>query len=100
MFELLLLDAGASYILDFLNKIIASNSLGLMFSVGINVLLYKGYKSEKDYNRERDLAVTKIVTLMQDRLGNLKRVEELQGKQILLVEQLVRDVERLQTITQ
>lgn len=100
----ILLDAGTTYVLDFLNKIIASNSLGLMFSVVINVLLYKGYKSEKDYNRERDLSVTKITALMQSRLEDLQKLiqathetERVQNKNTLLMEQLIKDVQLLST---
>lgn len=91
----LLLNAGTDYIITFLDKIIASNSLGLLFSVAVNVMLFKGYKSEKDYNRERDSAVTKIIALMQSRLEDLKglqnvvhNIKDNQAKQSFILEQL------------
>lgn len=64
------------FITEFLDTIIASNSIALAFSVVGNVILLRGYTKEKDYNRDRDTSVTKIITLMQSRLEDLKEVNK------------------------
>ena len=98
----LILLEGGSFIEDILNKIIVSNSLGLMFSIVANVILARAYKSEKDYNRERDLSVTRIITLMQARLEDLQNLNNsfssmhnTQEKQLMLTEQMKSELEKL-----
>jgi len=93
------------FITDFLDTIIASNSIGLIFSIIVNVILLRGYIKEKDYNRERDLSVTKVITLMQARLEDLQRlsivlgeVSTKQDKQAMITEQMVKELDNLKTI--
>lgn len=102
MFEILNADIG--FITDTWDKVAASNSLALIFSVVINVFLYRGYKSEEKYNRKRDSEVTKIITLMQSRLEDLKdltsafnKVENIQTKNTMLLEQVHIDVREIKS---
>lgn len=98
---MILLDA-ISFVDNVLDKIVASNSIGLVFSVFVNYLLFKGYKSEKDYNRERDLSVTKIITLMQSRLEDMKQlsssinsIDDSQKRTTMLIEQTNAAIDKL-----
>lgn len=93
---------GDTFFLNFFEKIVASNSIGLMFSIVGNVILARAYNAERNYNRERDLSVTKIITLMQARLEDLQQlnvsfneVGSKQDKQLLLTDQVIKDLEKL-----